>query len=1163
MRQKLVRSLLALGAVLHLAIPAGAAGQVATRESHIIDAHAVTKAPDPLRRPVSVDANDMPLSAVLNTIVRQAQLGLIYNSDSIPVDQVVTLQLHDTPAGEALQLVLAGTDVHFALSRNNHVVLSRRPASTSAQTARPAQKTGVIMGRVIEVGASAPIPGAQILIDSVGRGITNSDGMYRITGVAPGKHTVSVISIGHRGQSREVEVGEGATVTVSFALEAAPTQLSELIVTATGEERRRVELGHDIVVINADSIVKHEPISSVADLLEGRVPGLVMQRTSGTPGDPTRIRIRGVSSPNLSNDPIIVVDGVRVYSNQSSSRDRNLASNGHYAAPSPLDYLPPSMIETIQVIKGPSASTMYGQDAANGVIVITTKRGRPGKTQWTASVDHGQAHLPGNFPQRYVRFGRTMTDDRRVVCPVNRWLTGYSANAQACLPDDEVHSFQTLADPHLTVLGRGHNTAVNLGVSGGVGGITYSVNASYSDQVGIIKLSDFEIGRFRSIHGRDPFDWMKRPQQYTIWGVQSNVRAQLGPTMTVSLSSNLSRNQQQRSELERSYIDLDKVYFDKVNGHFYDVGTDVIGTTVATMVPGEPNVAFYDRVTSATTRFTNSLNLNWRPQTWLTIDAVAGLNVDQRTDANYVPSGYVVNDPRLVHGKLRRGHGTAVTSTIDLRAFSQVPLGLGFSMRLGAGVNYKGESIGDMVMGVDGLPEGVSSIIGTRAGFPLLGQESRSNLSTYGWYIEPGLAHRRMWLNFGLRLDGGTSFGTNVKLPAFPKLSYSYLISDEPYFPDALRSVFSELRLRVAYGHAGRQPRPTHRLRLYSAASTAQIDGRTVEITGIESIGNTQLKPERSQEFEGGFDAGLFDDRFTINLTAYHQTTKDALLSVPVAPSVYGDIEQLQNIGVIRNTGVELALGFEAMRSDLVTWRMELTYDHNRNKVLELGPGVEPFWTHLDNVSHGVQNSPIGVFKGVNGIRAVPGFPLEGRWSTPVLGYDDANGNGILEENEVVFGDTAVYVGSTLPKFTAGLQTSLSLFRGALLVTANLTYTDGMSQWNRGYNPMLARGWHDPTATSLFDQLQFHDRAQFSRIETVYALRFNTLSIGWQVPREWAARVGASSLNLSIQGRNLGLLTNYSGLDPNVNSELGGWGVTDSGVLPSSRSFQIRLNATY
>src|SRR5690606_27263696 len=200
----------------------------------------------------------------------------------------------------------------------------------------------------------------------------------------------------------------------------------------------------------------------------------------------------------------------------------------------------------------------------------------------------------------------------------------------------------------------------------------------------------------------------------------------------------------------------------------------------------------------------------------------------------------------------------------------------------------------------------------------------------------------------------------------------------------------------------------TDRLRLFGAPVSEWYDGEIVSAVGLETVGNGELKPERSTEFEGGFDADMLDDRISVSFTGYRNTTKDALLDVPLAPSVYGaGVTILENVGVIRNEGIEVALTVEPVRSDFITWRALVQFSHNRNEVVALGPGVEPFYTEMN---------------GRSGIRVAPGYPLFGRWSAPVLGYADVNGNGVLDEGEIVFGDTLVYVGGTLPEYTASIQ---------------------------------------------------------------------------------------------------------------------------------------------
>jgi TonB-linked SusC/RagA family outer membrane protein len=916
--------------------------------------------------------------------------------------------------------------------------------------------------------------------------------------------------------------------------------MQEVVTTATGQ-RRRVELGNDITVINADSIVRTQPVTSVADLLEGRVPGMVIQRTSGAPGDPARIRLRGASSPRLSNDPIIVVDGVRVYSDQSGERGGNLAGTGgtttSYAAPSPLDYIDPNSIETIEVIKGPSAATLYGQDAANGVIVITSKKGRAGPARWTMSVERGMTEMAGSYPELMLRWGHPVTDDALVSCPINNRSDGVPQKI-ICQADSTVQ-FQMLNDRDLTVLDQGSRTAATVGVSGGSEALTYSVIGSYRDEVGLMRLPSYEAERYRAEQGSEAPDWMVRPQALTRWGALSRITARIGPKADVSLSASLSRTRQQRSALERQLGQLMSTYLDRSSGTYYQRKDASIGV-LNKAVLGD----YHERATAMATEFTNGANLSWRPLSWLTTTADAGVNIVQRADEILIPYGFGANADTA--GRLQSAQGTSVTSTVNVRALAVAPIGHGFRVQLAAGANYTGQAVEDLRGSAGGLVKGTEA---PWAGSLMTVDRNSVDQATFGWYIEPQISHKRVWLSSGIRLDGGSSFGTKVKLPAFPKLSFSYLVSDEDFFP--FKDLIPSLRLRIAYGQAGRQPGPVDKLRLYGAAAPVLRDGQMVDAVVLQSVGNTKLRPERSTELEGGFDADLLGDRLTLSFTSFRKTTTDAMLSVPLPPSVYGsNVKILQNIGVIRNTGLEASLGARVLRTDPVSLDVQVQLSQQRNEVVELGPGVEPFYS---------SGGPT-----IGGARVAAGYPLFGRWTKPILGYADANGNGVLEPEEVLAGDTAVFVGGMVPNYTANLNTTLSFLRGAVAVTAGFQYEDGMTQNNqvgRALAPFSA-GWNDPNS-SLDAQARMWDKTGYSWIQTVSTLRFNSLAVTYNVPKFMAQRVGARAVIVSLQGTNLGLRTNYRGIDPNVNAYSTGNAVTDTGVLPQPRTWQIRLSATY
>ena len=341
-------------------------------------------------------------------------------------------------------------------------------------------------------------------------------------------------------------VVDSQRTTVRIVMTPVPTVLSGVVTTATGLQRK-VEVGNDITSLNVDSIMQVAPVSSVTDLLETRVPGLTVLHSSGDPGNPSRLRLRGIGSISGNNDPIVIVDGVRVYSSQSDSRNNNLAPSkasteqicdgGNeaelqgitaFAAPSPIDQIDPNSIETIEVFKGPSASALYGSDAANGVIVITTKHGRAGPTHWSLTLGQGVNWIPGSWPTNYFRFGANVSG----AGPLCNWYD------PTCAGIDSVRTYQALNDPENTVLSHGSNQTASLTISGGVPALQYSVSGSGTTDMGNLKLPLSTQRLYESVYGPIP-GWMVRPDNYTTWGVNGTVTAHPYQTLQATLQSGL------------------------------------------------------------------------------------------------------------------------------------------------------------------------------------------------------------------------------------------------------------------------------------------------------------------------------------------------------------------------------------------------------------------------------------------------------------------------------------------------------------------------------------------------------------------------------------------------------------------------------------------------
>jgi len=1117
---------------------ANAQAASATRQTPSAESSARPDLASPLDRHVTLDLQNVTIAAALDEIARQAHLDLSFNDEVVPSSRKVTIKVTNVTAREALKRVLRGTGTIVHESPNGSVMLAKdgKTAEKAAPNTISAHGTGRVWGKVTDSASTQLIGGAVVSIDASSVTATTNDSGFFLIQAPEGIHTLVVRHLGYSPIERPVVVPDSGFVRMDVAMHMGMTRMQEVVTTATGPQRR-YELANDITILDADSLTRTQPISSVTQLLEGRVPGLTVEHTSGAPGDPSRLRLRGTSSMLKNNDPIVIVDGVRVHYSQSDSTSANLASGRNSAgtfvgqptgAPSPLDQIDPQAIQTIEVLKGPSAATLYGPDAANGVIVITMKKGQSGPARWSMSATHGLSYMPGNYPDGLYRWGTDLTTQLLVLCP----LQSFSCRA------DSVVSFQALNDPKYTVLHQGNNSSLQLGVSGGSEALTYAVSGSYDNEEGILGLPEVEAQQFEAEHGTAPDSWMTRPQQLERWTASSRLTAKLGSKADASVTTMLTREKQQRSDLENDLSGLMSTYINA--GTYWQAFSTSIATTNV-LLPD-----FYQKTTDDATNFTNAATINWRPLGWLTTSADVGINVINRQDNVLLPPGLLLGTllPQDSAGSLHAASGNILVSTVNLRATGTLPMPWGFHLQLSTGANYTRTSETDAGLGVSGLAPGTTSVNGAQQ--ITFASQAITDITSFGWYLEPDFVHDRFTISTGFRVDGSSTFGSNVSVPIFPKVGVSWLLSQEPWFP--MKHFFDVLRVRAAYGRAGVWPGPTEKLRLY-ASSNPWEGSSFVDATQVSTIGNTQLRPERSDETEGGFDADFLDSRLSIGFSGYRKMRYDAIEGVPVAPSIYGlGVTQYENIGTVRNTGIEASLTAQLVRTDPVTWTASVNVTRNHNLVTSLGPGVLPF--------------------GPDYARVVAGYPLFGRWARPILGYSDIDGNGIITRNEVQLGDSLVFMGGSDPNYEANLFSTLSLLRGRITVSGSLAYQAGLTQINQTVGSSSAvlflAGASNPHAP-LAEQaaVAVMNETPYGMMQTVNTLRFNSFSLAYNFSTNAAAHIGARSLSVALQGTNLGLFTNYKGKDPNVNAYSTGNNTIDTGVLPQPRAWSLAVHATY
>jgi outer membrane receptor protein involved in Fe transport len=427
----------------------------------------------------------------------------------------------------------------------------------------------------------------------------------------------------------------------------------------------------------------------------------------------------------------------------------------------------------------------------------------------------------------------------------------------------------------------------------------------------------------------------------------------------------------------------------------------------------------------------------------------------------------------------------------------------------------------------------------------------------------------RFFASPGFRLDGGSASGTHAGLTGFPKIDFSYLAVDQDH-PMGILTLF---RPRLALGYAGTQPSPTAKLRIFnlrtdgSAGDTplGSLDGGTTQVpfVTLSTLGNTHLRPERTSEVEGGVDANFGNDRLQLALTFYDKTRHDAIISVPVPPSVVGrgaaGTQIFKNIGVVRNAGTEITVSARLLDGRAISWTTTANVTRDENKVVRLNPGEST------------------IIVGSSRIEA--GYPLWGTWARPIVSYVDANQNGIIDYNEIRLGDSAVFVGQNEPNYQLNASNTIALWQGRFSVTANLSYQNGLTQtqgqagannrtlYNLPNTPGTSLGTQAAIVASTLNQsgqynLSSGGVSPIGVIQTVNTLRFTSLSINYIPPASVLRFFHVPVMSVALQGSNLGLHTNYRGADPNVNAfSTANWGdiLQDTGQLPEPRTWSLSI----
>ncbi|HKW11143.1 MAG TPA: SusC/RagA family TonB-linked outer membrane protein [Gemmatimonadaceae bacterium] len=993
--------------------------------------------------------------------------------------------------------------------------------------------TGTITGRVVDSASQQGIANVNVVIMGGQRGtLSRDDGGFTLTGVSAGSYTVRVSRIGYRPQTQPAVVTAGASITVNFTMNRQAAVLSEIVVTGYGTQRREAISGSVSTVDATQADVG--VVTNANQMLTARVAGVQLTQNSGEPGAGAQIRIRGGTSISASNDPLYVVDGVPLQNASTSPDAAGVAYNAQLAR-SPLNSINPSDIESITVLKDAAATAIYGSRGANGVVLITTKRG---VTQAAGNMEY-DAYVGASSPAK--KLGLATGDQYRSYVQ--------SQVASGGLPATAASSLGTASTDWEDAVERtGIATNHNVAFSGGSAQTQYRASLNYFDQEAVIignGLKRYQ-GRLNANH-----DAMSGKLRIGLNLMASRVNNIYGPIengggFTGGLFTNM-------------LIYNPTFPVKTATGSYYEVGTGAQDVRNPVGMAREiQDIAPEDRILGNATA-TYSLFSN------LTSQTTVGIDNNNSTRRVYYPRSSPIG---------AGAGGIAVQSQLQLNNQNLQQL-LTFSPHFGAsselevvggyeythvdnrGFNAQAQGFITDAFGVDNLGAATASASPLPTSY-----ENESVLVSFFGRANYGFANK-YFLTGVLRRDGSSILAPGHQWELFPALSGSWRLSEESFFKGG---VFSNLSIRAGWGKQGNQAvQPYQTQLLLRTDNGAAYPFGGVVTTGLRAaqVGNPNLKWETATQTSVGVDYGLWSDRLTGSVEFYNKTTKDLLFTVSVPqPAVVST--RLENIGSLRNRGLEASVDGEMWRSGAKTLSGGVILSVERNEVISLGDtSRKPIQTGFVN-GQGQSNQYSELI--------VAGHPLGTFYAPKFLGV--VNGQQtfacLASSAGCVAGVTTnptdadrIFYGSANPDFTLGLHNNLTWnkfdaswlvrgeFGGKVFNNTALVYQT-KSDAKQGRN-FLAAALDDPDNISepaKYSTRWIEDRT-FVRLQNI------TLGYTWNLP---ARLMSGRTVRTYVSGDNLILLTGYKGYDPEVYSTDGsGGGIAVRGLdyltYPRARTY--------
>ncbi|OXB00633.1 SusC/RagA family TonB-linked outer membrane protein [Flavobacterium pectinovorum] len=1007
-------------------------------------------------------------------------------------------------------------------------------------------------GTVVDDVTNQPIIGASVVIKGTTHGVqTDAEGKFYFQTGQKFPYTLIVSYIGYKKAEIIVEKNP-----ITINLKEERQELDELVVVGYGTQKRKDITGSVASVPKANL---SQVTSSADNLLRGAISGVVVTQSSGRPGASSSVRIRGGNSITAGNEPLYVVDGILIY-NDNSNSSAGVSFAG--ASVNVLSTINPADIESIEVLKDASATAIYGSRGANGVVIITTKKGTKGQDNISYQGYFGVQSVSKKLDLMNASQWASLRND--VQASIGQ-TPSFSAAQIEAFKTSGGSDWQSAAFVRAAPV-QNHQ----LSFSGGDERSRYAVSAGYFDQEGTVIGSDFKRISLR-------INYEKNYSQNFKFGVNANYSNSVSNGVGTNNAGGRNPNPLVSVALTAPVVPI------KNEDGSYNVTNNPYATSVNGYVPNPINDLENTINETKINRILTSLFGEYK--------------ITKKLTAKVAVSGDVINTKQNYYAPANttNGAGTKGLASVGDRLVSSVLNENTLNYNTTFGENHKFSALGGYTLqytqgetvtaGANTFVNDANTYNSLQDGVPVKPYSDAFESVLKSWLTRVNYSYKGKY-NFTLsaRADGSSRFGAESLWGYFPSAGFSWNITDEE-FANNIKGV-TEAKLRITAGTTGNQEIGNY-LSLAQMGSVNYSFGGTL-YTGLAPtrLANPDLKWEKTNQYNVGLDLSLLDRKVNFVFDVYYKKTNDLLINVPV-PLTSGYATVLQNIGGVENKGIEIGLTTENVRTKNFSWNSNIVFSANKNKVVSIGNGVDQFFPVVPNGSLLQQQPvtvkvglPLGTFWGyrTNGIfqtqEEVNTQPKINSLANTRVGdrkYVDTNGDGVI---------TALdkgNLGSSQPKFVGSFSNTISYndfdlnfsFQGSYGAKIFNALNQQLEISTLGTNAAatLEDRWTPTNPSNEIPRASSSPVGIVSEryVEDASFLRLKLITLGYTLPKSVSSKLGAKSVKFYVSAENLITWTKYTGYDPEVSSyeQNNLYPGIDFGSYPNSRTFISGLNVTF